>query len=218
LRVFRIKICGITNPSDARLAEEAGADAIGLNFYQRSPRFITRDQAPTVAAATGTAVLKVGVFVNASAEEIAQHCTQVPLDVIQLHGDEPPEFLKQLPDLPVIRAFRCGSKGLSPLIAYLDLCAAVGRLPTALLIDAQAPGQYGGSGQTVDWTALPSARAWLHGLPVILAGGLTPANVAQALEISGADGADVASGVEISPGMKDGELVRSFVTAARGGK
>jgi phosphoribosylanthranilate isomerase len=213
LSVFT-KICGITNPSDALLAKQAGATAIGLNFYSGSPRCVTVDQACVIAKNCAHGLQKVGVFVNASAEKITQVATAVPLDIIQLHGDEPAAFLGELPALPIVKAFRCGAAGLTPLVEYLKECQKLGRLPSFLLIDAAAPGQYGGSGQTIDWSMLPGSRSQLHGLPVILAGGLTPENVAEAIRVAQPDGVDVASGVEVSPGVKDSGKVRKFVAAA----
>ena len=216
--MFRIKICGITNPLDAKLACTAGADALGLNFYSRSSRSVNISQAKAIAGEIPSGILKVGVFVNASTAEINQIAQQVPLDAIQLHGDETATFLaetKQLTNLPVIKAYRCGEQGLVPLIEFLEACQESHGLPVALLIDAAAPGQYGGSGAKIDWTILPKFRDQLYGLPVILAGGLKPANVEEAIEIAQPDGVDVASGVEESPGKKDGSLVQSFITSAK---
>jgi phosphoribosylanthranilate isomerase len=214
LSVFRVKICGITNPSDVQQACEAGADAIGLNFFSGSPRCVSSEQAAVIARAVPPGVLKVGVFVNAPAAEILATAAQVPLDVVQLHGDEPASFLTELSPLRILKVFRCGSAGLGPVIDFLADCKQFGQLPKAVLIDAAAPGQFGGSGQTVDWSTLPEIRSHLYGLPVILAGGLTPENVVEAIRVAQPDGVDVASGVEISPGVKDSEKVRRFVDAA----
>ena len=212
--MFRIKICGLTDPRDAQLAESAGADAIGLNFYAKSSRYVDPERAQQIAAVVSDQILKVGVFVNSPVEEIALLARQVPLDAIQLHGDEPASFLLELPSLPIIKAFRCGEAGLAPLVEFLAACKQQGRMPTALLIDAAAPGQYGGSGQTVDWTILSSAQDQLLGLPIILAGGLKPENVAQAIQLARPHGVDVASGVEASPGVKDEKLVSLFIQNA----
>jgi phosphoribosylanthranilate isomerase len=216
LSVFRVKICGITTAGDARLACQAGADAVGLNFFSGSSRFVTRELAKEIAAAISPGVLIVGVFVNASAEEILLTASEVPLDVIQLHGDEPPAFLAELPGVRILKAFRCAAAELPPWVEYLAECEKLGRKPEAILIDAAAPGQYGGSGQTIDWSMLPQVRAQLAGLAVILAGGLNPENVSEAIRVARPEGVDVASGVEKSPGVKDSQRVIRFVARACG--
>jgi phosphoribosylanthranilate isomerase len=220
--VFRIKICGITNIDDALHAAACGADALGLNFYSRSSRFLEIPRATEIAAAVRTRfprVELVGVGVNASLEDVRQITAAVPLDAWQLHGDEPPEFLlelaKRLPQLRLIRAFRCRNADLAEESSYLQSCQTLGRLPDAVLLDAYDPSAYGGTGKVVDWHAVREQRAQLFQLPLILAGGLTPENVATALEASHADAVDVASGVEASPGKKDPEKVRAFIAAAR---
>jgi phosphoribosylanthranilate isomerase len=220
--MFRIKICGITRIEDAAVAAEAGADAIGLNFYAKSPRCVSLETAATIAQAVAGGPLVVGVFVNASAAEIAQAVASVPLGAIQLHGDEQPEFVDELPPgVPVIRAARIGTAGLAEAAAYRDACVAAGRPLAAVLLDASVkvqPGEevvYGGSGHRLDWPRVAAERGVLASTPVILAGGLTPVNVAEAISVSRCDGVDTASGVESSPGVKDHEMVRAFVAAAR---
>lgn len=221
--MFTIKICGITRPEDAIVAAEAGADAIGLNFYAKSPRYVSIETAFTIAQAVAGGPLVVGVFVNASAAEIAQAVTSVPLGAIQLHGDEPPEFVAELPPgMPVIRAARIGAAGLAEAAAYRDACQAAGRPLAAVLLDASvevAPGEeviYGGSGHRLDWPRVAAERGVLASTPLILAGGLTPVNVAEAISVSRCDGVDTASGVESSPGVKYHEMIRAFVEVARG--
>src|SRR5262245_15224735 len=120
--MFRVKICGITNVDDARMVAAAGADAVGLNFYPGSKRCVDYTiAARAIAEALPPSVIKVGLFVNATAEQITELSRNVPLDLIQLHGDEPPEFLKTLPpNLPIMRAFRISSEGLIPVRRYLD--------------------------------------------------------------------------------------------------
>jgi phosphoribosylanthranilate isomerase len=220
--MFRIKICGITRIEDAVVANEAGADALGLNFYAKSPRCVSIDSAKMIAQAVAGGPLVVGVFVNASAAEIAQAVASVPLGAIQLHGDEPAEFVTELPPgVPVIRAARIGAGGLSEAATYRDACQAAGRPLAAVLLDASvkvAPGEevvYGGSGHRLDWPQVAAERGVLASTPLILAGGLTPVNVAEAISVSRCDGVDTASGVESSPGVKDHEMVRAFVAAAR---
>jgi phosphoribosylanthranilate isomerase len=130
---------------------EAGADAVGLNFFEKSLRYLPPDRAAAVASALPTGVLKVGLFVNASAQQIDQAWREVGLDLIQLHGDEPPEFLKRLAGRPVMRAFRLGEEGLAPILAYLGACRELDCLPKLVLIDSFRKGQYGGTGATADW-------------------------------------------------------------------
>ncbi|MEX0641511.1 MAG: phosphoribosylanthranilate isomerase, partial [Pirellulales bacterium] len=142
--MFTIKICGITSAADARLAVDAGADAIGINFYAASPRFVPPEQALHIAAAA-TGVVRVGVFVNADAETVCGVFDGVSLDAIQLHGDEPPEFLTQLGRRPVMRAFLVGADGLRLVREYLNECRALGVLPRAVLLDAHVPGEFGGT-------------------------------------------------------------------------
>lgn len=214
--MFRIKICGITNASDAHLAARAGADAIGLNFFPKSRRFVELAAARAATEALPNTVLKIGVFVNHSAADIQRIATEVGLDGIQLHGDEPASILSELPsDKLVIRAFRCGADGLAPFRPYLDACRTAGRTPDAVLIDANAGSEFGGTGQRADWPRIAAERETLHGLSLILAGGLEPANLATAIAVVRPDGVDVASGVEFAPGKKDGQLVLEFTAAAR---
>ncbi len=213
---FRIKICGITNLDDARAAVEAGADAIGLNFFSKSRRFVDPQRAQQIAEQTPAGVRKVGIFVNFDAEQIVDTMERVGLDAVQLHGDEPPVLVARLPtQIRIIRAYRCGRDGLAPLARYLEECCELGRMPDATLIDADTGTDFGGSGQLADWALIQRQRELLAGLPLILAGGLTPDNVAAAIMAVTPDGVDVASGVEREPGRKDAELVLRFVDAAR---
>lgn len=212
--VFRIKICGITSVEDALLAAEAGADAIGINFYERSPRYVTTERAKEICEALPKGVAKVGVFVNSLPKGILAIAERVGLSAVQLHGDERPEFLASLGNMPVIKAFRCRESTLNSVRAFLKLCPAATH-PVAVLVDAHAPGTYGGTGQVLDWPRLREEKENLSGLPLILAGGLTPENVAEAIRIAQPDAVDTASGVETSPGVKDPAKVRDFVTAAK---
>ena len=213
--MFRIKICGITRPDDARLAAEAGADAIGLNFYTGSPRHVTEVAAKAIIQILPAGVAKVGVFVNTPPGEVAAIADRLNLDWIQLHGDERPEDIRELAPRRVIRAMPCRVAGLSAVINYLERCRTLGTLPAALLADAAVSGAYGGTGRTAAWSELVPPREWLLGIPLILAGGLTPENVASAIEAVRPHGVDTASGVECSPGVKDGPRMREFVTAAK---
>jgi len=212
--MFQIKICGVTSRDDAREAVSAGADAIGLNFYAGSPRCLTAAQAKKIA---GTVPNPVGVFVNASAERIEQIADEVGLDWVQLHGDEPPELLADIgKQYKIVRAVRLDEQGVGRIAEDLDACRAAGRGPDAVLVDAAAPGQYGGTGRTVRWTELSDYRRWLSDVPLILAGGLTAENVAEAIRKVRPAAVDVASGVERSAGVKHPDKVRAFVTAASG--
>jgi phosphoribosylanthranilate isomerase len=213
--MFRIKICGITRPEDALAALAAGADAVGLNFYPQSARFVGQEQARRIAAAVPAGVARVGVFVNAAADEILQTFDRTPLDLIQLHGDEPPELLCRLRDRPIVRVFRVGSGGLAAALEYLDRCRQLGAVPRVVLADAEAGRAYGGTGELADWSALGGYPAADWHPPLILAGGLTPENVAEAICSVRPAGVDTASGVESSPGVKDAELMKRFVEAAR---
>lgn len=214
--MFRIKICGITNVSDALSAMGAGADAIGLNFYADGKRFIDAETAFDVASAVPEEVTLVGVFVNSSAEEIIETADRLSLDVIQLHGDEPADLLPKLPeDIMIVRAYRCGREGLAPLARFISSCRMHGRLPDAALIDANASSDYGGTGQIADWQQIASQREILGEVPLILAGGLTPVNVGEAIATVRPQAVDVATGVERRPGVKDSTLVAQFVASAR---
>ncbi|MEX0677155.1 MAG: phosphoribosylanthranilate isomerase [Pirellulales bacterium] len=212
--MFRVKICGITRLEDARVAADAGADAIGLNFYALSPRCCPLEPAREIAQSLPRHVCKVGVFVNASADEIHRTAESVPLDLVQLHGDEPPELMREIRPLPIMRAVRVRDD-LSEIGAFLAACHRQAATPRLLLVDAWGSGQYGGTGATVDWTFLAQNRQHFRGLPLVLAGGLTAENVSAAIATVRPWAVDVASGVEIAPGRKSPELVRRFVCAAR---
>jgi len=212
---FHIKICGVRRVEDAVRAADLGADAVGLNFYPGSRRCVDVRAAAEIARAVAGSVTRVGVFVNAAVDQIAETAEKVRLDAVQLHGDEPPQMIAGLAPLPVIRAFRCRDTGLKPVAAYLVECKTAGRLPSAVLLDAYAAGHYGGTGLTLNWAQLAGAREELEGLPIFLAGGLTPENVSQAIASSHCDGVDTASGVESSPGVKDPARLEGFIEAAR---
>jgi phosphoribosylanthranilate isomerase len=216
--MFRIKICGITNERDALAAAEAGADAIGLNFFPRSRRFIEPETARQISVAVPAGILKVGVFVNHAAAEISSIVARVGLDAVQLHGDEPPQIIAELPkNVRVLRAHRCGSDGLQSLAQFLIASRAAGRMPDAILVDADAGSDFGGTGQRADWDRVTREREALQKLPLLLAGGLTPENVAAAIAAVGPAGVDVASGVEREPGIKDPKRVAEFIAAATQG-
>ncbi len=211
--MFQIKICGITSVADARAARQLGVDAIGLNFYRGSSRYVTPAAAEVIVPDAPPAI---GVFVNATAAEINTLAQGLGLQGVQLHGDEPPELLGDIdPSLPIVRARGMGPAGPTEIATDLDRCRRVGREPAALLIDAAVAGHYGGTGRTVNWSALADYRQWLGNVPLVLAGGLTPANVAEAIQTVQPAGVDTASGVERAPGKKDADQMERFVTRAR---
>jgi phosphoribosylanthranilate isomerase len=212
--MFRIKICGVTQSDDVRFASQLGVEAIGLNFYEKSPRYIDPKQAGRIRIRSGRRL--VGVFVNADAEEIRECVRVCRLDAVQLHGDEPPEFLQEVPkSCSIIRARRIDERGVAAIAEDFEACRSAGRVPQAVLVDAFTPGRYGGTGETVCWTGLADYKKWLGDVPLILAGGLTPENVAEAIRTVRPYGVDTASGVESSPGVKDHEKMQSFVKAAQ---
>lgn len=213
--VFQIKVCGITRVVDAEWAIASGADAIGLNFYRESPRAIDLKRARRIAAVVARRVTIVGVFVNASLEELGAACDCLPLDYLQLHGDESPEDLQALDRRPVIRAFRSGKEGTAPVRSYLERCAQLGRSPCAALIDAGNSNLYGGTGQVVAWQLWKEWPKQLGGIPLVLAGGLKEENIQQAISVVAPAAVDTASGVEISPGRKDRGRMERFVREAR---
>jgi phosphoribosylanthranilate isomerase len=196
-----VKICGITRPEDAEAAVAAGADWIGLNFWPRSRRFVTVERALEIAAVVPGDVKKVGVFVDAPAPAVEETARRVGLDWVQLHGDEDAEYCAKFAGR-CVRALR--------VAAATDL-AAIETVPAEMfLLDAPSPG----SGRTFDWSLARAAKS--YGKKIILAGGLTPENVAQAVREVRPFGVDVASGVESQPGIKDAEKMRRFVDEARG--
>lgn len=212
-----VKVCGIRDRETALRTAEFGADAIGLNFYARSPRRIELDEAIEISRSLPRHVARVGLFVNHATDDIESITDQCQLDIIQLHGDEPAEFMvdlqRRLPRLKFIRAWRMDHEGLAKLQHYLGQCdpsSVVG-----CLIDAHVPGTYGGTGQTVPWQRLVDEYQKYSLPPLILAGGLVPDNVLAAIEEVKPWGVDVASGVESSSGVKDLDLIQRFITNAR---
>jgi phosphoribosylanthranilate isomerase len=200
----RVKICGLTRLDDALAGVEAGTDALGFMLYSRSPRAVTPEQVRAITRALPPFVARVGVFVDASAEEIRAAIRVAGLDTLQLHGAETPEFCAQF-DLPVIKAFRVADESV---LAELPKYAVA-----AHLLDAWSPAAHGGTGTTFNWAIARAAVAAGH--RVVLAGGLTPDNVARALAEVRPFGVDVSSGVESAPGRKDPAKLRAFCAAVR---
>jgi len=203
--MFRVKICGITNWPDARRAIEAGCDALGFNFYPRSPRYIAPAEAAAIRARMPREIAAVGVFVNESPSAVAELAGAVRLDYAQLHGEEGPAAARTIArSIAVIKAFHVGSR---------FRVAGLARYPAAafLLDSARAgDGRRGGTGRRFDWQfARPASR---YG-PIVLAGGLTPENVAQAIRSAHPAAVDVATGVESARGRKDARKLRAFLDA-----
>jgi phosphoribosylanthranilate isomerase len=199
-----VKICGITSPADGVMAAGAGADAIGLMFYERSPRNVSIETAAAISRELPLTVLKVGVFVNAARETVLQALGECTLNLLQFHGDESPEYCLSFP-VPAIKAFRVrDAKTLEGLSAYRT---------GAWLLDAHVPDKPGGTGATFNWELALEARKL--GTPIFLAGGLTPENVADAIRTARPYGVDVSTGVESAPGKKDPAKVRAFIQAAK---
>jgi phosphoribosylanthranilate isomerase len=213
--LFRVKICGVTSPTDAENSIAAGADALGLNFYTGSSRFVDAATASAIAKATAGRALRVGVFVNAPAVAACHACDHIPLDAIQIHGDEPATYHAALGDRRVIRALRVDAANAEAAVRFIRELQALGTAPSCILIDARHGDSYGGQGRAADWTSAAWLREQIPEMPVALAGGLTSDNVAAAIRAVLPDGVDVASGVESRPGQKDAAKVRAFVDAAR---
>ena len=212
---IRVKICGITQPEWARVAAEAGADAVGLVFAE-SPRRVTPTEAAGIVDALPPWVSPVGVFVDADPAVVRDVAAEVGLAVVQLHGDEPPEVLGQLGRLKVIKALGIASDDdLQAARQWHRQAERLGRVPDAYLVDARvAGGPKGGTGRPADWAL--AARMVQEGFgPLILAGGLGPGNVAEAVRVVRPWGVDGASGTEAEPGRKDPDKIRAFIDAAR---
>jgi len=206
-RVF-VKVCGITSAADAALAADAGADAVGFVFWPMSSRRIDPDKAAAISRALPPFVLRVGVFVDTKAEEMARLADQVGLDLLQLHGDEPPEAVVGLARR-ALKAIRVGKGFRAEEALRYDKAAG-------LLVDTRLPGETmmpGGTGVPFDWSLVREVRERASFL--MLAGGLSPDNVAEALSAVRPDAVDVSSGVESLPGRKDPEKVRAFVRNVR---
>jgi phosphoribosylanthranilate isomerase len=221
--MFRIKICGITNSEDARIAVDAGADALGFNFFAGSKRYINFLSAKELIEADSLDCTKIGVFVNHTAEDLNVIAQAMKLDAVQLHGDQPPSFLLDVErGRSIVRVYRVGDSGFVGIKTDLLMCAKFGREPDAILLDALVSTDYGGTGRRLDWTTLSDRIELLNfdrpePVRLILAGGLTPDNVAEAIRLVRPCGVDVASGVESAPGRKDPDKVRTFVAEARRG-
>jgi phosphoribosylanthranilate isomerase len=201
--VTRIKICGVTRPDDARNAALLGAAAVGLNFHPESPRLVTAEQAARIIDVLPPFVSSVGVFVNyPDPQALEDFAVSLGLDAVQLHGDESPEYCSMITRVKVIKALRVGESFKVQNLAHYRV--------SGFLLDAYRSGSYGGTGHTFEWDRAAGANAFGH---IVIAGGLNPGNVGEAIGQLHPFGVDVSSGVESSPGEKDYDLMQQFVDA-----
>ena len=208
---LRIKICGITTPDDMKACGDAGADAVGINFHPASPRYVDPKQAQPLLRSISPLMAGVGVFVAQPFRQVCAMAYQLGLRGVQWHGENR-ELADPFP-FALIAAFRVKDRrSLADIMAYLDTCGTFGQKPAAILVDAFVEGQEGGTGQKAPWDLLAGFKP---SVPLILAGGLTPENVGDAIRMVRPAGVDVASGVESSPGKKDHAKVRQFIASAR---
>jgi phosphoribosylanthranilate isomerase len=204
---LKVKICGITNAEDAAAAVDAGADALGFVLYRQSPRYVDPAAVRAIVAALPPFILTVGVFVNEEAGVVRKVMDECGLGLAQLHGDETASYCEAL-GRPAVKALRLKDRG-----TFLALAEFHGRANVrGFLLDVFCDQAYGGTGRTVDWTLAAEAAC---SAPILLAGGLTPANVAEAIRAVKPYGVDVSSGVEARPGKKDLDKVKAFIRAAR---
>jgi phosphoribosylanthranilate isomerase len=207
----RVKICGITRQQDIQSVVNAGADAIGFVFFPPSPRSVTIEQAQILSTHIPAYVQLVGLFVNASIEEIQQTLKHVPLDILQLHGDETPAQCQQIAQATGRRWYKAIQvKPEIDLISTIQQYQQVGA--SAMLLDAWHPELKGGTGHSFDWNQFPQLD-----IPLILAGGLTPDNVEDAIETTHAFAVDVSGGVESAKGIKDQQLIEKFMQGVHRG-
>jgi phosphoribosylanthranilate isomerase len=210
--MLRVKICGLTNLADAQAAILAGADMLGFNFYPPSPRYLTPEACAEILIGVGqqlSGIVTVGVFVNTPTKTILTILRHTGLDLAQLSGDEPTTDLEEIGPARTFKALR--TQVGKPLIDLVKTLPRRADSP-ACLVDAGVPGQYGGTGKVADWA---QARELAQKIPVLLAGGLKPTNVAEAVRKVRPWGVDVASGVESAPGIKDPAKMDAFIKAAR---
>jgi phosphoribosylanthranilate isomerase len=197
---MEIKICGITNMEDATFAATCGADAIGFIFYPKSPRYVAPETVKKIIEEISREITKVGVFVNHDVAEVKETIDFCGLDMVQLHGDESPTYCAQFPQSQVIKSFAPRTED--------DLVNMREYAVKAILVDAHDPVRYGGTGEQSDWTLAAKVKK-TH--PLILAGGLSMANIKEAVEHASPHAVDVNSGAEIAPGKKDHQKVRAII-------
>ena len=211
--MFRVKICGVTRTADALAAAASGADAIGLNFVASSPRRVTLEAASELADAVPPHVQVVGVFADHSVSDIARIADRIELSYVQIHGSEPASIAADLPR-PYIRAVRIGETGDASLLRTVEAWSALATPPAAFLVDAFSLDAYGGTGLRADWNAARNLVDRFPNTPFVLAGGLTPDNVRVAIRQVQPAAVDVASGIESSPGVKDADRTKRFISEA----
>jgi phosphoribosylanthranilate isomerase len=199
----RVKICGITGCEDAKLVSDAGVDAVGLVFYEKSPRFVTIEFAAEISQVIPAFVSRVALFKDAEQQMIESVLERVEIDLMQFHGSETADYCEQF-NRPYIKAL--GMKGAEHDVSFLLANVEKYQSAKALLLDGHAPGEAGGSGESFDWASISAVDK-----PIILAGGLTPDNVKQAIDQVHPYAVDVSSGVESSPGIKDKNKVAAFM-------
>jgi phosphoribosylanthranilate isomerase len=199
----RVKICGITRCEDAQLVVDAGVDAIGLVFYEKSPRFVSIEFAAEISQIIPAFVSRVALFKDAKQQMIESVLEQVEIDLIQFHGSETADYCEQF-NRPYIKAI--GMKGAEHDVSFLLANVEKYQSAKALLLDGHAPGEAGGTGESFDWASIAAVDK-----PIVLAGGLTPDNVQQAIDLVHPFAVDVSSGVESSPGIKDKDKVAAFM-------
>lgn len=215
-RSIWIKVCGLRTVEAALDVARCRPDAIGLNFFAKSPRSVDIETATEIVRQLPQGIEPIGLFVNHPLEEVLHICEACGLSTVQLHGDETPQFAAELQPLKILRAFRVGQEGLGEVERDLERYDRLGVSLVGCLVDARVAGAYGGTGHRAPWDLL--AQDWKSGWPrLVLAGGLGPENVAEAIATVHPWGVDVASGVESAPGVKSPELVRQFVERARTG-
>ncbi len=211
---LRVKICGLIDGDQVRQAVQAGADAVGLNRVASSPRFVRSEDLAELAESAGTQAMTVAVVADPDPVELERWANQHTVDLIQLHGNESPHAYAELP-LPFIRAIRIKTEPVDRVLERLEPWLTRRATPHAILVDTWSPSTLGGTGRTADWDLAAQLVERLRPVPVILAGGLTPENVAEAIGHVRPAGVDTASGVERSPGDKDIERVCEFIRRAK---
>jgi phosphoribosylanthranilate isomerase len=202
---MKVKVCGITSYEDAVMALEQGVDALGFNFFPPSPRYLKPADARSIIRRLPPFITSVGLFVNiAQTDQVSEMAHIAGVQVLQLHGDETPEFCKRLADWPLIKAVRVGTSGIPQNLEEYPV--------QGFLLDAKDDILFGGTGQPFDWSL---AKGVKHIHPIILAGGLRPDNVREAIRVVAPYGVDVCSGVESVPGKKDANKLMQFMNEVR---